>query len=425
MGVVPVPNILFARPNGEMMDIPDIKMAGRSGNSFLEPLEEELIPLPEGASLVAVPYRYPVGISQKNGEFLRVTTNPYRRKKEEIWAVGALLPQGFTRTLLPAFSGDRSKPLPLFGYTAVGVKNGRFVVAACQTDEHRLWHPVNYHKKELPSLVEEKLSTFPENRLLKQLGKCALEYGCFTAQNIFYERWEGGIPVSPACNAQCIGCISAQPAECCPSPQSRLGFVPTLKEVTEIAIPHLAKGEGAIISFGQGCEGEPSLQAELIGASIQKIRQTVDQGTININTNGGNTKKLKLIVDAGIDAIRLSMVSAVPEIYQAYHRPQSYTFDNVRDSLQYAAAAGVYVSLNLLHFPGVTDDASQVEALIKIIKETGVRKIQLRNLNIDPDVFLQIIPGQFDNPLGVTQMISVLKEEIPQLDIGNYSRPVE
>ncbi|MDD2497194.1 MAG: radical SAM protein [Desulfitobacteriaceae bacterium] len=416
--------MLFARPNGELLDIPDIKMAGRSGDSFLEPLEEELIPLPEGASLTAVPYRYPVGIGRKNGEFLRITTNPYRRNKEEVWAVGALLPQGFTRTLLPAFSGDREKPIPLFGYTAVGVRNGRFIVGACQTDQHRLWNPVNYNTKELALLVEEKTKAFPQNRLLRQLGKCALEYGCFTAQNIFYKRWEGGIPVSPSCNARCIGCISSQPAECCPSPQGRLEFVPTLQEVTEIAIPHLAGGEDAIISFGQGCEGEPSLQGELIAASIQKIRQTVDRGTININTNGGDTEKLKIIVDAGIDAIRLSMISADPEIYRAYHRPQGYTLDNVRDSLKYAVAAGVYVSLNLLHFPGVTDDASQIEALIGIIKETGVQKIQLRNLNIDPDVFLKIIPEHFDSPLGVPQMISLFKEEIPWLEIGNYSRPV-
>ena len=67
-------------------------------------------------------------------------------------------------------------------------------------------------------MVAQHRAQMPENCIITQLAHCALEYSCFTAQNIFYRRYEGGIPVSNACNAACVGCISEQAADCCPSP---------------------------------------------------------------------------------------------------------------------------------------------------------------------------------------------------------------
>jgi len=421
-----VPNLLFARPNGELLDLPSVKMAGRTGDSFVEPGEEQIIPLPEGATLTAIPLRTPIGIDRGTGEFKSYRFNPYLKRDEEIWAVGALLPQGFTRTLVPAFRPNpKSKPLPLFGYTAVGSRNGRFIVAARQTDDHHLWNPKHYHGDNLKGLVEEKIRQNPQNRLTRQLGMCALEYGCFTAQNIFYGRWEGGIPVSPQCNARCLGCISSQPAECCPAPQRRLEFVPTVEEVVELAAAHLSKGEHHIISFGQGCEGEPLLQGSLIAQAVKKIRELTSRGTVNINTNAGDPEKVLKLAAAGLDAMRVSMVSASPEIYHAYHRPQNFCFSDVIRSLGCAAASGVFTSLNLLVFPGVADDESEIEKLIQLVKSTGVKKIQLRNLNIDPDSFINTIPKKLFHPLGIPAMLRILQEEIPGLKIGSYSRPVE
>lgn len=420
-----MPSLLFARPNGELLDLPDMKMAGRSGNDFLEPLPEELIPLPEGAALTAVPQRFPVGIRRQSGDFSMVSVNPYRKKKEEVWAVAALLPQGFSRTLLPAFSGGKGKdPLPLLGYTAVGIKDGRMMVAARQTDEDHRWNPVYFNTPDLEEKVAERKKTNPHNRLIRQLAYCSLEYGCLTAQNVFYGRWEAGIPVSPRCNARCIGCISLQPAECCPSPQRRLDFVPSRDEVLEIALSHLANAEEGIISFGQGCEGEPSLQSELIADSIREIRCREERGTININTNGGSRERIKAIVDAGLDAMRLSLISPTPSLYHAYHRPEGYQLNDVIASLKYASAAGVFVSLNLLAFPGVTDREKEVAGLVRLIQETGIKKIQFRNLNIDPDLYMKLA-GDDDSPaLGLGGMLRVLQDELPKLEIGNFSRPV-
>jgi len=419
-------DLLFARQNGELIDFPAIKMAVRTGHTIVEPRKEDLIPLPEGATITALPYRIPTGISKDNGKLINLRFNPYSKKRETVWAVGALLPQGFTRTYVPAFSTPpEQKKLPLLGYTAVGIQRGQLMVAALQTDEHFLWNPKQFNTKDLEQRIRKKQEKFPQNRLITQLGICSLEYGCFTAQNIFYGRWEGGIPVSPECNARCVGCISSQPSECCPSPQRRLNFIPRVEEIEEIGVDHLSKDHNGIISFGQGCEGEPSLQADLISESIRRIRQKTDQGTININTNAGHTENIKKIIDAGINSIRVSMISPTSNVYHAYHRPKDYQLDRVIESLIYANRAGVYTSLNLLSFPGFTDDEREVESLISLIKKTGVKKVQLRNLNIDPDQYLTLIPQRELHPLGVDRMISVLKQEVPQLEIGNYSRAVQ
>ena len=59
-----------------------------------------------------------------------------------------------------------------------------------------------------------------------------------------------------------------------------------------------------------------------------------------------------------------------------------------KESLKRARDAGVYSSINLLCFPGMIDREREVEALLAFVKETGLRLIQLRNLNIDPEVLL-------------------------------------
>lgn len=417
-----MPNLLFARPNGEIMDWPALKMTARTGQTIFAPKKKDLIPLPAGATLTILPQRTPLGLDKRKSRLVSPAYNPYQEKKEKIWAVAALLPQGFTRTLVPAYgSSPNEKPVPLLGYTAVGIVQGQLMVAAIKTDEHFRWHPKNFNTSDLSSRIRAGQKKFPDNRILQQLGVCALEYGCFTAQNIFYGRWEGGIPVSPVCNALCVGCISEQPSECCPAPQRRLDFVPSLKEVVEIGCTHLQKGSGAMISFGQGCEGEPSLQGKLISASIKEIRRKTKAGIINMNTNAGSFSNMQKIIDAGIDSLRVSMISPTPEMYHQYHRPQNYQFSDVVASLIYAKEAGVYTSLNLLSFPGFTDDRDEVQRLIALIKETGVQKVQFRNLNIDPDYFLTLFPRKNYHPLGTGKMIRILKKEIPDLAIGNYS----
>ena len=193
--------------------------------------------------------------------------------------------------------------------------------------------------------------------------------------------------------------------------------------MVELAVGHLARDAQAIVSFGQGCEGEPSLQASVISQAIGEIRQLTKQGTINMNTNAGYTQGIIQVCDAGIDSLRVSLNSARQESYQPYYQPLDYSFAHVVDSLKAARERGVFVALNLLFFPGVNDREEELEALLQLVEDTGVGMIQLRNLNIDPKRYMELIPPATGEVLGVLEFIDILKKELPHVTIGSYSKP--
>lgn len=412
--------LMYADSGGNCYDHPTMRAVGRTGESFLEMSREDLMELPSGSSLVLIPGGHPVGISAK-GRFSLV-------EKEwggegPAYAVGALLPQGYTRTLLPAFRRSKAdRPLPLLGYAAVAWRRGKAYVAAARTDRPGRWDPEHYSTPDLPELVEKLLEQFPGNRIVRWLAGCALDYRCFTAQNIFYRRWEGGIPVSRQCNAGCLGCISLQPAECCPSPQSRINFTPSAQEVAQLGIRHL-EASGSILSFGQGCEGEPALASGLIREALLIMRRKTRGGTINMNTNAGHTPAIEALCGEGLDSIRVSLISARDEVYNLYYRPRGYNLNNVKESIKSAVRQGVFVSLNLLTYPGLTDREEELRALVSFIRETGVKMVQLRNLNIDPDYLFEKLPPAAGEIMGVPYLIRSLKG-VPGLEVGNFSRPI-
>lgn len=132
----------------------------------------------------------------------------------------------------------------------------------------------------------------------------------------------------------------------------------------------------------------------------------------------------KKIVDAGLDSLRVSIISAREESYDAYYRA-SYHLANVKESIRYALDHGVYVSLNLLYFPGFNDREEELAAWQEFFRELPVQMIQVRNLNIDPDAFLDIMPEQKGKILGTRHFMEVLHKEFPQLVIGSFSHYVE
>ncbi len=417
--------LLYADKKGCLYDYSEFEATGRLGNKLVKMSECDLISLPKGATLSLVPGRIPIGIKKNTRKFRSVKKNPFNIS-DDIFAVAALLPQGYTRTLLPGFvNNNKVSPIPLLGYTAVCLKNNKYYVAAVKTDEDKKWNPEFYNTSELEFRVTKLLSKFKDNRIIKQLAKCSLEYGCFTAQNIFYQRWEGGIPISPSCNANCLGCISLQPSESCPSPQERIKFKPTVEEVSEIAVYHLETADEGIISFGQGCEGEPLMQGDLIINSVEDIRKKTDKGTINLNTNGSRPEIVKALAKKGLDSMRVSIISPDKNNYNAYYRQKIYDFEDVKRSLQIASSLNVYTYINLLTIPGFTDREDEVFKLIDFIKETNVRHVQIRNLNIDPDYFLSNMSKSKEKNIGISNLIKCLQEELPEIIIGNYSVPIK
>ncbi len=409
-------NSLYSDTNGKIFEDKNLGFLGRSGLQWVEPEEGDLVPLPEGSSLVMMSGHYPVGLNSSDEVECRETTH----RGGKAVAVACLLPQGFTRTLLPAtVVPQKALEIPILGYTAVASGRERLMTAAIPTDEHHKWHPEQYNVPELEHIVRTRIERCPDNRILRQLGHCSLGYSCFTAQNIFYRRWEAGIPTTPNCNASCLGCIS-RGHSLAPSPQERLEFIPEVDEIVEVALPHLSEAPEGIISFGQGCEGDPTLNADLIASAISILRASSSEGCINLNTNAGYTMGVKKMVNAGLDAIRVTLLSAVEKDYLTYHQPAGYSFKDVLNSISYARDNGVYVSFNLLTMPGFTDAEEQVDQLIRIIQTIGVSMIQLRNLNIDPELFFTKLPVR-SRALGVRNMIDIFTRE--GIKVASYTHP--
>jgi pyruvate-formate lyase-activating enzyme len=344
------------------------------------PPADDLVVAPPGTVPVALPGRRP----------LVATPSGASRAARRRTALGALLPAGYTRLLLPAYETEEGAPdLPLFGYTFACVVDDRLHVAALQTDEHEDWAPRTFDRA-LESAVERRLAADSGNRVLAQLARCAGEYGCFTAQNVFLETGEAALPVSPKCNARCVACISElEPDAVLPSPQERIRYDATVDELGRIALHHLERVPHGIVSFGQGCEGEPLLRATTAARTIEAIRRRRTNGTINCNTNGSLPKSMQRLIDAGLDAARISLNSFRPAAYAAYYRPVGYDLDDVFESIRRATGAGLRVSLNLLTHPGVTDSADEVAAMEGFLAEVRVAMVQTRTLNIDPAIYFE------------------------------------
>jgi len=366
----------------------------------------ELIAAPPGTVTTMLPGRHP-----------RVARGRSARRT----AVAALLPIGYTRLLLPAYEREPdAPPLPLFGYTFACVVDDRLYVAAAKTDDPPDWQPRFFPAGMLEARVAERIAADPGSRLLAQLARCATEYGCFTAQNVFLGCGEAAIPVSPRCDAKCIGCISEQePDAGIPSPQERISYEPDVEEIVRVAVAHLERVGDGIVSFGQGCEGEPLLRTPAIARAIERIRKRISGGTINLNTNGSLPKSLRRLIDVGLQAVRISLSSFRAGVYAAYYRPVGYTLDDVFESIRLACAAGLQVSLNLLTHPGVTDDRAEVEAMEAFFREVRPSLIQTRTLNIDPEAYFASV-GRPREPLGMLHVLDAVRR--CGIEVGNVTR---
>lgn len=422
-----MPKMIYADQKGNIFDHPELCMAGMNGTSARLPENVELIPLPEDSRLFTMPAMAPIAWDSRKKGFVTVDTVREGKRSQRVQAVSAFMAPGYMRTLLPACDySTKNGLLPLWSYTAVGWDEERecFVVAATRVDGNSNWNPVNYDDRTLDPLVRAMLKEMPDNRLLEQLSRCAVDYHCFAAKNLFYRRWEAPLPTSPACNSACLGCISLQESECCPSNHERISFVPTPEELCEIAVPHLEQAEQAIVSYGQGCEGDPILQADTIAEATSRMKKATSRGTVNFNSNGSIPGRIELLCDAGMDSFRFSMNSVQEDRYKRYYRPKGYTFGDVLRSVKVAKQAGRFTMINYLVSPGVNDAPEEIEKLLGFVSETGIDMIQMRNLSIDPDYYNREM-GVSGQGIGMYRMLERLKEEFPRLQFGYYNRTRE
>ena len=416
--------LLLADERGRVVEHPWLLATVRSDDVVLA-APDGPIPLPEGGKLARLPGRLPVGVDPTSGELVLVRDFELDGQRFAPQAVGAVLPPGFTRTYLPGEVKEAGQSLPQWAYTAAAFGPNGPVVWALRTDRRSHWDPPRFNTAEVPRLVKEGLGRFPENTVLQQLRTCALVYRCFTSQNIFYGRDEGGLPSSVTCNARCVGCISSQPEGGAPASHERMARGPTAEELAEVGAWHLGRAAGrAMISFGQGCEGEPLTRWKILAKATRLIRATTSRGSINLNTNGSLTVGLEALLDAGLDAVRVSLNSASPELYRAYYRPRHFDWEDVERSIALARRRRAFVALNLLMFPGVTDRKGEVEALERLVRRYRVDQLQTRSLAIDPLDYIELASerGAGGEPVGIPAMLRHLKKKAPWLVIGNFAR---
>ncbi|MFZ5765011.1 MAG: radical SAM protein [Thermodesulfobacteriota bacterium] len=421
-----LPSLVFATATGEIQDFPELEMAGRSGSWFFRPEPADLIPLPEGSELFVLPDRLPIGIERHSGDPVLLDADPFDGHSP-IQAVAAFMAPAHTALYSAAF--EKARPdaphLPLFAYTAVGWLDGRFWACGFRSDPDNRQESAGFNPVRIRKQTTRKMKDFPANRLIQHLGKCSLTYSCPAAKNYFLGRHEAPLPTSPACNAHCVGCISLQPSGCCPSTQERIRFVPKPTEIAEVAVGHLNCAPRPLVSFGQGCEGEPLLQHTTIAQAIRLIRKQTDKGTINLNSNASLPEAVTELIASGLDSIRVSMNSARKGCHTLYYRPQGFSFKNVLESILAMKKAGRFVSLNYFILPGFTDDPDEFAALSDLVDLYRPDLIQLRNLNMDPDWYFETVQHQAkEKPMGMRVWLARLRQRFPELRFGYFNPPL-
>jgi pyruvate-formate lyase-activating enzyme len=421
-----VPRMVYADADGNILDYSSLAMAGSASGRWETVESTQCIPLPEGSELFLLPGRLPVG-TDRDGNFEVLESDP-DGGPGSVSAVAAFIAPAHTATLWAAYRTKSDAPtLPLFAYCAVGFEGDEFVVSALRVDPLPRQDPGRFPPPErLAQAARRLLGRYQTNRLWQHLGNCALGYGCPAAKNLMLGRWEAPLPTSSTCNANCLGCISNQPDGLFPVSQERISFTPEPQEVAEVALHHFRKGRDPLVSFGQGCEGEPLTQSELLRRSIGLIRAKQPKGTINLNTNGSLPLEVKKLMNAGLSSIRVSLNSLLPERHQAYFQPKGWSLDDAVESLKVVKAARGHTSLNLLTMPGLTDRFEEVEALYKLVADTGLDLIQWRNLNIDPELYQRVLGLEPpEERMGIERLIKELKLRFPNLKHGYFNPKTE
>lgn len=425
MDLSDLPYMLYADSRGRIFDHPHLRIAGFSADSPAPLVPADLIPVPEFSKLFFIPGCPPIGLDPDTGQHRTVRSVKSGNSSVKCFAVAAFLEPGHVRTHLPAVDyKGKSYVLPMWGYTAVGFRDDAYRAAGFRIEYNHRWDPRNYDDRRLVPAIERFRKRHGAGALTEHLVHCATGNHCFAAKNLFLGRWEAPLPVSRTCNAACLGCLSLQPDQTCAASHQRISFRPAKEEIVSLAVSHLGRAPKAIVSFGQGCEGEPLTEYKLIAETVREIRRKTPKGTINLNTNGSWPERVRMIAESGLDSIRISMSSPRPEFYRAYHRPRGYDFEDVVTTIALSRKMGLYTMVNYLIFPGISDQEEEIEALIALVRRTGLNFLHLKNLNIDPQLYIAHMPKTGSQAVGMKRMVERLREACPGLELGYFNKAV-
>ncbi len=418
---------VVANPRGEIFDLAGYAAVGSDGPIRTGLTVDHTCNLPHGSELMYLPDRIPLVYNLQTGAVVAMAENPYS-PGEAIFPVAAFNSPGYVITHTSAWEERAGADnLPLFSYGAVGWHRDKFRSAVYLVDDEPRQDLRRMPVERVEAGVRQLRNTLPGNRLRAHLEKCALTYGCPAGKNFFLGRYEAPLPASGSCNARCLGCISLQSDSGIACSQERIAFTPTPDEIADVALTHINRVKRAVVSFGQGCEGDPLMVADTLVRAIRKIRAATDQGTINMNTNGSRPEKLEMLLDAGLDSLRISMNSVRRDCYEAYFRPKGYGYEEVVAGIDLALKRNTHVAINYLNCPGFTDTDQESDALVTFIKDHPVDMIQWRNLNFDPLRYLQTmnLVAKHGIPIGVKALVAKINRRHPRLRHGYFNPPKE
>jgi pyruvate-formate lyase-activating enzyme len=418
---------LVANQKGEIFELEGYAAVGMAGSNLVPLTVDETKNMAHGGELMFLPDRQPILYNIQNAQCESIKENPYV-SGEILYPVAVFNSPGYVVSYISAYEEKRyASYLPLFSYGAVGWHQGKFRSAATLIDRERRQDLRLMKRQDVIAGIDQKREQMPSNRLRAHLERCALSYGCPAGKNFFLGRCEAPLPTSSHCNASCLGCISLQNNNEISSSQNRINFSPAPEEIAEVALCHMLSVKNSVVSFGQGCEGEPLLVADVIEPAIRVIRSTTRRGTINLNTNGSRPDILVRLFDAGLDSIRVSMNSVREVCYNGYFRPEGYDYSDVLKAIDLAVEKGKFVAINYLNCPGFTDTPQEVEALIKFVEQHPIQMIQWRNLNFDPLRYWKIMNTFESNrkPIGMQNTLKRIRECFPNLKFGYYNPPKE
>lgn len=416
----------MAAENGDIFELEGYGAAGMSGNTPVVLKKKQTLPMPHGSELMMLPHRRPLVYNIAKDRFEIIENNPFE-PGEKIFPVAVFNSPGYVNRHFCGFDDKGIKDfLPLFSYGAVGFGKNGFRSAAILVDKEPRQDLRQMPRKGVVKGVNRMQKKYPNNRLMRHLETCALQYGCPAGKNFFLKRYEAPLPTSTACNANCLGCISLQTQNNLCACQERISFTPSPEEIAQVSLEHIAHVKKAVVSFGQGCEGDPLTAFKAIEPAIRLIRKKTDKGTINLNTNASLPDHVEKLCRAGLDSMRVSLNSVRENCYHAYFRPKSYQFSDVLKSIQAAKQQGKFVSINYLNCPGFTDSQKEFTALKKFIDTYKIDMIQWRNLNFDPKKYCELMfeIEDYGSPLGMETLITQLSEYFPKLIHGYFNPPL-
>ena len=366
---------------------------------------DQAIPLPPDAQLVPLADRAAIGIDRRGQPR---PLGPAR------WALAAILPPGHLRTHVPACdpAGDAA-PLDPLPYAAVAADQaGEVVVAAIALGPRSTGSGGSGGSPptsdDIAARVTERLRAEPSNRLLRQLARCAREYGCPTARNAFLGRGECALPLGAPLNDQ------AGPSVALRRREERAPLEPTALRVgaadaAAVANAHFRSG-GTSVSFGHACEGDPLGLVRTVADAASLIRRPAD-AEIVLRTSGSSAAAFARAADAGVDRIVVALASAHGPTYERVHGPIGHRWTDVRATLREAVSRKLPVTIELLSLPGLTDRETETRTLVALLGEMpSGTALQPVDLAADPYALLARL-AQDGATIGIVALLERLRVE--------------